>query len=229
MRPSRTSLIAIVLAVVALGGAAWATLAPLAVRQDAAEVQSQARTLAEQVADACARGGETAVELGSACAKADEVKDQPNVAEPAATTTDPAALRSAARTAVESYCAARNGCRGANGETPDFDALTSAVLARIPAPADGTDGKRGPGPSDAQVSSAVADYCDAHDQCRGPAGAQGTPGINGHDGAAGPACPDGYELRDAVITAPDQTTYSGKACVDPSSSTPPTDPPTPGG
>ncbi|QYN26679.1 hypothetical protein [Amycolatopsis sp. DSM 110486] len=228
MRRNRTSLIAIVLAVAALGGAAWATLAPLAVRQDAAALQSQAKSLAEQVAEACAQGGPTAAALGSACAKAAAVKDQPPVADQAsAPTPDPTALRQAARQAVDGYCATRNQCRGANGSSPDFDALTDAVLAHIPRPADG---KPGPGPTDAQVSSAVADYCDAHDHCQGKPGINGENGHNGENGKPGPTCPDGYELRDAVITAPDQTTYQGKACVDPASSTPPTtDEPTPGG
>ncbi len=40
---------------------------------------------------------------------------------------------------------------------------------------------------------------------QGPAGPAGEPGPQGAQGAPGPACPDGYELRDAVITAPDGT------------------------
>ncbi|WP_336156629.1 hypothetical protein [Amycolatopsis sp. VC5-11] len=153
-------------------------------------------------------------------------------AAPAAAQADPTQLRATARQAVEDYCATRNQCRGANGASPDFDALTNAVLARIPVPKDGTDGHDGrdaPVPDyPALVASAVASYCDAHDQCRGE---PGTNGKNGNDGAPGPACPSGFELRDAVITAPDGTTYQGKACVDPASgSAPPsTDPPTTGG
>lgn len=62
----------------------------------------------------------------------------------------------------------------------------------------------------------------------GPAGEQGPAGAKGDTGQPGPTCPDGYELRDAVITAPDGTTYSGKACVDPDTSAPPsTEPPLP--
>ncbi|MFF4600166.1 hypothetical protein [Amycolatopsis sp. NPDC001319] len=223
MRPSRTSVIAIIALLVALGGAAWATLAPLAVRQDAAAVQSQAKSLADQVAEACAKGGPAAAELGPACAKANEVKEQPNVAANVDTAAqpDPAALRRSARTAVDEYCATRNQCRGANGVAPDFDALTNAVLARIPLPKDGAPGKDAPTPD---IAGAVAAYCAAHNECAGP------PGTNGSAGTPGPTCPDGYELRDAVITAPDQTTYQGKACVDPASSVPPSqsEPPTGG-
>lgn len=63
---------------------------------------------------------------------------------------------------------------------------------------------------------------------QGPKGDPGEQGPKGATGAPGPTCPDGYELRDAVITAPDGTTYSGKACVDPTTSAPPsTDPPLP--
>lgn len=154
---------------------------------------------------------------------------------PAAAAVDPEQLRQAARTAVADYCASRNQCRGADGATPDFDALTTAVLARIPIPKDGADGKDAPTPDYAAL---VASYCAAHDECRGPVGEKGEPGDPGATGATGPAgapgpagptCPDGYELRDAVITAPDGTHYQGKACVDPDSGTQPAKPPTIGG
>lgn len=65
------------------------------------------------------------------------------------------------------------------------------------------------------------------DGAKGDTGPQGTKGDTGADGpkgdtgASGPACPEGYELRDAVITAKDGSTYQGKACVDPNTSTPP--------
>lgn len=149
---------------------------------------------------------------------------------PAPAAVDPEQLRSAARSAVEDYCATRDQCRGADGQTPDFDALTNAVLARIPIPKDGKDGADAPTPD---YPALVAAYCGQDsDPCRGPAGAKGDTGDTGPagaTGAAGPTCPDGYELRDAVITAPDQTTYQGKACVDPSSSVPPSQPEPPTG
>ncbi|PWW50274.1 collagen-like domain-containing protein [Actinokineospora spheciospongiae] len=58
----------------------------------------------------------------------------------------------------------------------------------------------------------------------GPPGAAGEPGqsppclaepaqCRGTDGAPGPACPDGYEQRPAVVTNPDGTTQPGVACV----------------
>ena len=52
----------------------------------------------------------------------------------------------------------------------------------------GGDGAPGPSPSDEQVAAAVAAYCDSHDGCRGPAGADSTvPGPQGPEGPAGPA------------------------------------------
>src|SRR4051794_19345555 len=104
---SRIAVLAVVLAAIALAASAWATIGPLVIRNDAAAVQSQAKSLADQVAEACAKGGPVAQQLGQACAKAAEVKQQPNVAAiPATAPIDPGALRQAARTAVAEYCAA---------------------------------------------------------------------------------------------------------------------------
>jgi hypothetical protein len=231
MRPNKTSVVAVTLAGVALAASIWNTVEPYTVRQDAAVAQQDAaagRSLAEKVADACAKGGAAAAELGPAgvCAKAAEVKDQPPVGQ-AAAQVDPTQLRRAALTAVAEYCAApAHPCRGADGSTPPFDAIVDAVVAKIPAPQDGRDGRDAPAPD---YPALVASYCGQADEpCRGPAGQKGDNGETGPRGPAGPTCPDGYELRDAVITAPDGTTYSGKACVDPNSSAPPsTDPPLP--
>lgn len=104
--------------------------------------------------------------------------------------------------------------------------------------ATGATGPMGPqGPKGEPGDPGVSPPCLAEpDRCRGPAGEPGTDGAAGETGPAGasgpagpkgdpgepgPACPEGYELRDAVITAPDGSTYSGKACVDPNTSTPP--------
>lgn len=232
---SRIAIVSFILAAVALAASAWATIGPLIVRQDAAAVQSQAKSLADQVAEACAKGGSTAAALGSACAKAAEVRDQPNVAQ-AAPQPDPEAIRQAARTAVAEYCAApSHPCRGSDGATPNFDLIVDAVVGRIPAPKNGADGQN---TTAAQVADTVAAYCgQPSEPCRGAAGTPGTDGKDGKDGRdgvdgqPGPSCPEGYELRDALITARDGTTYSGKACVDPASSAPPpsTTPPPLGG
>jgi hypothetical protein len=82
----------------------------------------------------------------------------------------------------------------------------------------GKNGSDGTNATDAQVKAAVSAYCDAHGSC---AGAAGQTGQTGKTGPPGPTCPPGYELRDAVITAPNGSTYQGKACVDPATSKPP--------
>lgn len=137
------------------------------------------------------------------------------VVEPPATATsvDPSVLRQAARDAVEDYCAPRNGCRGADGSTPDFEAIVTAVVARVPTPANGQDGENA---TTTQVAAAVAAYCGAPaDPCRGPAGGKGADGKDGQsppclaepaqcrgadgapgaEGPPGPSCPDGYTAQ----------------------------------
>lgn len=173
---SRIAVLAFVLAAIALAASAWATIGPLVLRQDAAVVQSQAKSLADQVGEACAKGGPAAEELvrRGACAKAAEVKDQPPVAQ-AAPQVDPGALRQAARTEVVAYCAAPNHpCRGTDGSTPPFDAIVDAVVARIPAPEPGRDGRDAPTPD---YRGLVAAYCGQADEpCRGPKGEKGEKG-----------------------------------------------------
>lgn len=158
---------------------------------------------------------------------------QPPPATPTSTASvDPAEVRQAARTAVAEYCAApTHPCRGSDGSTPPLDAIVDAVIGRIPAPKNGTDGQDGRDAPVPDYAALVAAYCGQTDEpCRGPAGQKGDTGAIGATGAPGPTCPDGYELRDAVITAQDGTTYSGKACVDPNTSAPPsTNPPLLGG
>jgi len=132
---------------------------------------------------------------------------------------------------------AQPGATGATGATGPVgpagrDGVTPPCMAepdhcRGPAGATGAagaDGKDGTNGQNGQSPPCLAEPA----QCRGADGRDGQNGRDGADGAPGPTCPDGYELRDAVITAPDGTTYSGKACVDPSSSSPPsTNPPLP--
>jgi hypothetical protein len=84
----------------------------------------------------------------------------------------------------------------------------------------GADGKPGVDGQTPPCMSTPA-KCQGVDGKPGTNGANGTNGKPGATGPPGPTCPSGYELRDAVITAPDGSTYRGKACVDPSTSTPP--------
>lgn len=179
------------LALVALACVGWLVYGQVTARDAASTATTErdqaagaAKSLAQRVTEACAKGGAAAAELGpdGTCAKAAEVKDQPSVAQ--APTVDPAELRRAARTAVAEYCAAPNRpCRGADGSTPPFDAIVDAVLAKIPTPKNGADGQNGANATAAQVADAVAAYCGQADEpCRGK---PGTDGQNGHDGAPG--------------------------------------------
>lgn len=122
----------------------------------------------------------------------------------------------------------RDGEDGRDGVTPacmaEPDRCRGPVGAAGTAGADGKDGTNGADGQNGQSPPCLAEPA----QCRGADGRDGTNGRDGVDGQPGPACPDGYELRDAVITAPDGSTYSGRACVDPNSSKPPSsDPPLP--
>ncbi|MFJ8815428.1 hypothetical protein [Amycolatopsis thermoflava] len=223
----RTTIVALVIAVLALAAAGWVVWAQIATTTDKVAVEQQARSLADQVADACAKGGPAAAELGRACQQAAEVKPGSDTAAPAPTV-DPAAVRQAARAAVLEYCGqASSPCRGTDGTAPNIDAIVTQVLTRIPVPKDGTDGKDGedaPPLSGEEVFAQVAAFCSQPSEpCRGPAGQNGTNGVNGKDG---PACPEGYELGDALITAPNRSTYQGKACIDPETSQPPEEPST---
>ncbi|MEV6908030.1 hypothetical protein [Amycolatopsis sp. NPDC051071] len=215
----RTNWIAVGIAVFALLAAGYAVWEPYTVRQDAAAIQSQAKGLADQVADACAKGGQAAAELGPACAKAAEVKDQAPVAAQAAP--DPAMIRTAARTAVADYCAApSHPCRGPDGTSPPFALIVDAVVSKIPTPRDGRDGKDAATPD---FAAQVAAYCgQANEPCRGPAGATGLAGQDGQDGkqgadgAPGPTCPDGYTAQ-----ARQQAAETWWVCVSDDSPIPP--------
>lgn len=176
---SRTAVVAFVLAVAALlaAGGAWYSITT-------SQTAAAGKSLAQQVSETCARGGQAALELGQACAKAAEVKDAPPVSQPAAV--DPADLRQAARTAVAEYCAAPSRpCRGADGQTPNFELIVDAVVGRIPVPKNGTDGANATAD---QIAAAVAGYCgQPSEPCRGTPGTPGTDGQNGKDGQT-PTC-----------------------------------------
>lgn len=65
----------------------------------------------------------------------------------------------------------------------------------------GATGPAGTSPTSSQIADAVAEYCAAVNSCRGPQGVAGSPGAQGAtgpagaQGAPGPACPSGYDLR----------------------------------
>jgi hypothetical protein len=64
----------------------------------------------------------------------------------------------------------------------------------------GRDGADAPPPTQEQVDLAVAHYCDAHNQCQGPAG---QPGVDGQPGPQGPPGPPGASPTQFVCQPPD--------------------------
>lgn len=103
------------------------------------------------------------------------------------------------------------------GRAPTVEEIAAAVatyFARNPV----RDGEPGRPPTAEEIAAAVQSYCTP-------------PGLpspcRGADGVPGPACPEGFELREAVVTAADGSTYRGRVCVDPSSSSAPTTSDTP--
>jgi hypothetical protein len=109
------------------------------------------------------------------------------------------------------------------GQPPTAQEIATAAANYLTAHSAEFQGPAGKNATDTQVAAAVDAYCSTHGSCAGKPGATGAKGdtVQGPRGPAGPTCPPGYELRDAVITAPDGSTYQGKACVDPSTSKPP--------
>lgn len=234
----RVNWVSVAISVTALLAAAWAIYIAYGYLQTAAA----GRSLGVQVAEVCAKGGPAAVELGQACVKAAEVKDQPPPVALPAPTVDPEVLRAAARTALIDYCSTRNGCRGADGRTPDVDAIVTAVVARIPVPKNGTNGENGQAGQNAtaeQVAAAVAAYCgQASEPCRGAAGQKGDTGDRGEpgvQGAQGVSVTDVAPIRDDngqcqwVVSLHDPATgkdstvthpASDAACAPPPSTTP---------
>lgn len=178
---------------VLVAAVAWLVLQQIGTQLHANDSAQQATSLAQQVAQACARGGDVAAQLGPACQQAAQV--QSAIPGPQGLSGPP-------------------GPPGPKGDKGD----PGASVTGPPGP---------PGPAGSAVT--------------GPAGADGKPGTDGQDGKdgppgpavtgpqgpqgergePGPACPDGYEPRPAVITAADGSTYQGVACVKPDSSQPP--------
>lgn len=191
--------------------------------------EQQLNNVADPVLQACAAGGALADELRrlGGCKAAADAK-QSIEPPPGPSPADIAA-------AVESYLAR---FPPPAGRPPTVDEITTAVASYLTSnpPQSGraptseeialavanylvtnppANGKDAPPPSQQQIDDAVARYLAAN------------PPPKGDRGEPGPTCPDGYELRDALITAPDGSQYQGKACVDPASSRPPTTSPTP--
>ena len=117
-------------------------------------------------------------------------------------------------TAVADYLVAHPPEPGRPPTVEEIAAAVATYFARNPV----RDGEPGRPPTAEEIAAAVQSYCTPAglpSPCRGP------------DGAPGPSCPEGFELRDAVITTSEGSTYRGRVCVDPASSSPPTTSDTP--
>ncbi|MGW1679400.1 hypothetical protein [Saccharopolyspora sp. NPDC002376] len=206
--------------------------------------------LADDVARACAQGGDTAAKLGAACVTADQVKR-----EPAPAPSDGADGRGITQTSItagrlvvsytdgtardvgpvvgptgpagptgEQGPGGRDGVDGNNGRGVAGTAIdgvdlvvtftdgTRENLGRVVGPAG-----RGITSTDTTGGRLVVTYDDGTTEDAGPL----PPGPQGKQGAPGPTCPDGYELRPVLYLAPGNgSTYEGVGCVEPGSTTP---------
>jgi Tfp pilus assembly protein PilX len=119
--------------------------------------------------------------------------------------------------AVSSYCALRSGCTGVPSKaqvTAAVQAYCATGVCKGSTGAKGTPGRTGksgssgavgqpgtvgdtgptgPGPTDEEISQAIAAYCQAHGECTGPAGPKGDTGAAGPTGPAGPSGATGQQ------------------------------------
>src|ERR1044072_4534413 len=136
----------------------------------AAAAQGQARSLADQVAEACAKGGDTAKELGSACSRATSIQRTVPVPVPG-----PAGPQGGQGPAGTSGVPGPAGPQGNPG---------------VPGPA-GVPGAEGPKGSNGEPGTTGAAGQNGQDGATGPAGPQGETGPPGATGERGPAGADG--------------------------------------
>ncbi|HEV2778537.1 MAG TPA: hypothetical protein VGX25_03980 [Actinophytocola sp.] len=146
--------------------------------------QRDAKSLADQVAEACAKGGSTALELGAACQKAAEVQT---------------AIPGPPGEPGQAGASGPAGPRGAPGP-PGPIGPKGDPGERGPPGAPGTDGPAGPAgpPGEAGPPGPQGEPGPA-----GPAGEPGPAGATGPPGPPGPACPDGYEQREVLLIPAD--------------------------
>lgn len=178
----------------------WLAVEQIGTRVDANSKAEQATSLAQQIAEACARGGQVAAELGAACDQAARV--QQTIPGPQGTQGE----------------RGEKGSPGPSGPPgPAGPAVTGPPGPVVVGP-DGSDGKDGRDGRDGRDGVTPACLSEPG-QCRG---ADGAPGARGDQG---PACAAGYEPRPAVAQAPDGGRYrDAVTCVRPDSYEPP--PPT---
>jgi hypothetical protein len=147
-------------------------------------------SLADQVKNACAKGGVTAKSLGSACVDAQQIVSNPETVKGDRGDRGPRGLSGPA------------GPQGSPGPSPSMGDISRAVVRYLatnppspgPAGRDGRDGKDG---VDGKDGSAGKDGSD------GAPGKDGMDGSPGPTGAPGPTCPEGYIPNQMMILTPE--------------------------
>ncbi|MER7078125.1 MULTISPECIES: hypothetical protein [Bacteria] len=221
-------------------------------RADSAEQRLD--QLADDVARACAQGGDAAARLGAACVSAEQAQREPRTPADGADGADGRGVTSTSirggqlivtysdgTTADVGPVAGQPGTPGAQGRgivasVVDDGALvliysdgTRETVGRIVGRpgADGTDG-RGIADVTADDGRLIVTYTDGSREDAGPLppGPQGEPGQQGQRGEPGPDCPTGYELQPVLYLAASGGTAPGMGCVaTDASTTPPTETP----
>jgi len=159
---NRTVWVALLIAALSLGASLYLIFGQLATVDRASSAEQQAKSLADQVAEACGKGGPVAAELGEACRTAHEVQQLPG---PPGQTGPPGPV-------------GPRGEQGLSGPLGPAGPPGPTGAAGVPG-ADGQPGVAGP-------QGAAGDAGPAGPQGDpGPAGAPGAPGIAGAPGANG--------------------------------------------
>jgi hypothetical protein len=168
----------------------WLAWDRVSTRVDANTAAQEASSLAQQVTDACARGGPIAAQLGHVCEQANRVQQ---------TVPGPQGIQG------ERGEAGPTGPPGPAGPTgPPGPAGATGPSGPPGAAVTGPPGPTGPGGPAGPAGPAGQDGQDGKD---------GADGAKGDPGPPGPACPDGYEQAEVLYTNPDGTQKPGVGCV----------------
>jgi hypothetical protein len=181
---------------------AWAVFYGSGQREQNEASTAEKVTLAEQVRQACAAGGEAAKELGDACSKAREITERP-VGEKG----DPGATGPRGPQGIQGARGPQGppGLRGQAGATPPCMLVSTRCQGRPGATGQpGSEGVAGPQGKDGEA---------------GPAGPQGEQGPQGIQGAQGDQGPQGVKGDPCQAVDPDCVGPAGRgvqsmACVD---------------
>lgn len=161
-----------VIAVVLLAILTWSVFSS---RDVAEEAVTQTQDLAQQVQAACESGGAAAAELEAigACDQADQAARGATIADAPPPSVVEVATDAQVRTAVTDYLEEHPPAPGRPATQAEVDAAVArycdanACRGSDGAPGEaGSDGADGQNATDDQVRVAVADFCNANDQCR---------------------------------------------------------------